>query len=660
MIESKLSLVAQYDDLIRYCESLIGGDLIEEKIKSLLENCEKQRVLWLTKRNEANEAHEQIKQLKKENKCLETTLKNVRVAFRSEVNLKEKLKHERDSLLNKLTLIQTFLLEDAKENQSEVREKILSSLNMSKFQPVNEMTVSDDSFPDIEFDKTDDDLMNTQPQLHSTRNRLSTGLNSSGNNLNLDEFECKRIENERRLSKEFEQEIQMEREKNSSFRKRKSSIHNDYPSSPSKKTQQTDDLLRIDDKKTDRLTESYDTLEELEKEDQFDEKKLGDKINSLGQFKSGTSINSKMNQLTQSLVKQRLSIPALNESKIDNRPHQFVTKKVFRPEKCGPCGLSIGFCTTAYNCRDCRAICHMTCKDKVPLPCIPYVSRANIGKQGKLVLISDFTPQNVRPCVPALIIHCCTEIERRGLEEVGLYRVSGSRKDVTDYKERILDSKKGMPNLTTVDIYSLCGVVKEFLNSLDESLITKLAWRDFVTGTAIQDEEQRAIYLRDLISNLHVANRDTLAYIILHLKKIAASPNCKMPIYNLAKVFGPTIVGFSMKDPPAEQMREENAKQIAVMDALLSLDTEFWESTLSQKSNVPLIRKDSLNEMIGNLNQGSSSANKLDGYKSYSNSRMSIGSRLYGGRVASGTLTPLKSSNLRSNSSKANNFKPLF
>lgn len=107
-------------------------------------------------------------------------------------------------------------------------------------------------------------------------------------------------------------------------------------------------------------------------------------------------------------------------------------------------------------------------------------------------------------------------------------------------------------------------------------------------------------------------------------------------------------------------MREENLKQIAVMEALLELDSEFWENLISQKTTLPLIRKNSVNEMIDNLNRAPSSASKMDGYSNYSNSRMSIGSRLCGGRVASGTLTPLKSSNLRSNSSKVNSFKPLF
>ena len=226
----KLSLVAQYDDLIRYCETLIGGDLIEEKVKSLLENCEKQRRLWLLERNEVNECREVVKKLRKENNRLETTLKNVRAAFKCEVNLKEKLKQERDALINKLTLIQNFLLEDVKENNSDVKEKILGSLNMSKLQTVTERSMTDDSLSDIEFDKTDDDLLGSN-QLNSTRNHV----HSTGFNANLSADYNRKIENERRLSREFEQEIQLEREKNNSlFRKRKSSNNINYPSSPKK------------------------------------------------------------------------------------------------------------------------------------------------------------------------------------------------------------------------------------------------------------------------------------------------------------------------------------------------------------------------------------------------------------------------------------------
>lgn len=44
-------------------------------------------------------------------------------------------------------------------------------------------------------------------------------------------------------------------------------------------------------------------------------------------------------------------------------------------------------------------------------------------------MIGDYTP-TTPPMIPALIIHCLKEIESRGLNELGLYRISGSERDV--------------------------------------------------------------------------------------------------------------------------------------------------------------------------------------------------------------------------------------
>lgn len=40
--------------------------------------------------------------------------------------------------------------------------------------------------------------------------------------------------------------------------------------------------------------------------------------------------------------------------------------------------------------------------------------------------------------VPPLIVHCVNEIERRGLTEIGLYRVPGSEKEVRSLRVIII------------------------------------------------------------------------------------------------------------------------------------------------------------------------------------------------------------------------------
>jgi len=50
-----------------------------------------------------------------------------------------------------------------------------------------------------------------------------------------------------------------------------------------------------------------------------------------------------------------------------------------------------------------------------------------------------------------------------------------------------------------------------------------------------------------------------------------------MPISNLAKVFGPTIVGYSGPDIDAQTMLKETKKQQLVLETLLNMQPEFWK-----------------------------------------------------------------------------------
>ena len=54
-----------------------------------------------------------------------------------------------------------------------------------------------------------------------------------------------------------------------------------------------------------------------------------------------------------------------------------------------------------------------------------------------------------------------------------------------------------------------------------------------------------------------------------------------MSIDNLAKVFGPTIVGYSVVTPQPMQMIAETRPQQDVMTALLEHNTDYWTDILS-------------------------------------------------------------------------------
>lgn len=53
-------------------------------------------------------------------------------------------------------------------------------------------------------------------------------------------------------------------------------------------------------------------------------------------------------------------------------------------------------------------------------------------------------------------------------------------------------------------------------------------------------------------------------YKILYHYRVAESPDCKMPIMSLAKIFGPTIVGYSLPEPAEMNVLKDTADQVKV------------------------------------------------------------------------------------------------
>eukprot|EP00731_Ephydatia_muelleri_P009340 Em0004g1678a len=235
-------------------------------------------------------------------------------------------------------------------------------------------------------------------------------------------------------------------------------------------------------------------------------------------------------------------VSILRDGKKWKRNHTFFNKTTLKSELCQVCNKAVKFGKTCLKCRDCRTVCHPECKDKAALPCVPCVPTPNKKKMHEADLAS-FCPQCV-PRVPAIVVHCVHEIERRALADVGIYRVPGSDKMVKELKERLLKAKGNPSFLESVqDINVVCGVLKDFLRGLREPLLTFRMHNAFMQAAESDTEENGLASTLEAIAELPPANKDTLAFIILHLQKVASySESNKMPTASLAKVFGPTIV----------------------------------------------------------------------------------------------------------------------
>uniref|UniRef100_A0A8C7M9W5 Rac GTPase-activating protein 1 n=1 Tax=Oncorhynchus kisutch TaxID=8019 RepID=A0A8C7M9W5_ONCKI len=278
------------------------------------------------------------------------------------------------------------------------------------------------------------------------------------------------------------------------------------------------------------------------------------------------------------------------------RKHEFLAKTVIKSEFCVPCGRKTKFGKLCLRCQDCRIVAHPECRDRCPLPCNPVSTGSTPVRTREPSTLADYAPSS-SPMIPALVVHCVKEIEHRGLNETGLYRVSGEGRTVKELKERFLRGRT-VPALAKVDdIHCVTGLLKDFLRNLPEPLLTFRLNRAFMVAAEIQDYDKSLALIYQTISELPQPNRDTLAYLAIHLQRVAQCVlDTKMDVTNLARVFGPTLVGHAVPEPDPMTILQDTNRQPRVMERLLDLPHEYWSQyTVEQQAHADNMVKGNAN-----------------------------------------------------------------
>eukprot|EP01080_Neovahlkampfia_damariscottae_P001559 gene1559-12684_t len=142
--------------------------------------------------------------------------------------------------------------------------------------------------------------------------------------------------------------------------------------------------------------------------------------------------------------------------------------------------------------------------------------------------------------IPLPLLRCITHIENVGMNMEGIYRVSGSYKQMADIQQ--LYDKGLDPDLTKYDRYVITGVIKKFFALLPEPVMTFKLYDPFLRAQAKRSERDRVIEIKKLVQQLPKEHFIVLNYIITHLKKISGEYDVtKMSVQNLAIVYGPTL-----------------------------------------------------------------------------------------------------------------------
>ncbi|NWI95590.1 RGAP1 protein, partial [Pitta sordida] len=537
-----VNLRGLYDQLVRQVEVLSEGD--EYQFMQLAKNFEEHRRKWQKTEQELGRYKDLLMKTEAERSALDVKLKHARNQVDVEIKRRQKAEMDCEKLERQIQLIRELLMCDASGSiqLSEEQKSVLSFLNRPQLsvggsgnKRLSTIDESGSILSDISFDKSDDSLDWDSSAVKAVR--------------------LKRRE-KRRSSRQF----------------------TEGPPGPQKKSRSISDTAdqgneSIVAKTTVMVPNDGGPIEAISTIQTVPlPRRSRRKSGPLQPWNSESSIGTK--HLEPKSDTDGSGTPQHNGGV---RLHDFVSKTVIKPESCVPCGKRVKFGKISLKCRDCRVVTHPECRDRCPLPCIPTLAGTPV-RIGEGTLM-DFVP-STPPMIPSIIVHCVNEIEQRGLHETGLYRVSGCDKTVRELKEKFLRAKN-VPLLSKVDdIHAICGLLKDFLRSLKEPLLTFRLNKAFMEAAEISDEDNSVAAMYQAVGELPQANRDTLAFLMVHLQRVAQSPDTKMSISNLAKVFGPTIVAHAVPDPDPMTLLQDTKRQPKVVERLLLLPMDYWSQMM--------------------------------------------------------------------------------
>ncbi|NP_001037947.1 Rac GTPase activating protein 1 [Xenopus tropicalis] len=289
-----------------------------------------------------------------------------------------------------------------------------------------------------------------------------------------------------------------------------------------------------------------------------------------------------------SLQDQTPALPQINEEEKEMEPepppyptrtHVYLSRTMIRAELCMVCGQKVRFGKMCLKCKDCRILIHPECKDFCPKVCSSALPSHSTNPKNGPGVLADYAPA-APPRVPSQVVQCVNEIEKRGFSERGIYRIPGCDRLVKELKQKLLQGKIKAQHLAKEDVHTVCGALKEFFRTLQEPLLTYSLHATFLDAADILDECDGRAETCQAVHDLPAPNRDTLAFLILHLYRVMRSPECKMDKTNLSRIFGPTLVGYSVPNPSPLMIMQDTPRQAKVMSMLLSIPCAFWDQFL--------------------------------------------------------------------------------
>ncbi|KFB43455.1 AGAP004772-PA-like protein [Anopheles sinensis] len=189
------------------------------------------------------------------------------------------------------------------------------------------------------------------------------------------------------------------------------------------------------------------------------------------------------------------------------------------------------------------------CKtDTLTKPNVPKRKRiGRINKSGRPKLFGGSLEEYLEVSgeeIPLILRSCIRVINLYGLHHQGIFRVSGSQVEISNFKEAFERGDDPLAEMTDAsDINSVAGVLKLYLRELREPLFPLIYFDHFIQLAQLESKQEIVSGIRKFFYSLPKSVVVVIRYLFAFLNHLSEySEENMMDAYNLAICFGPTLM----------------------------------------------------------------------------------------------------------------------
>ncbi|KAI0074864.1 hypothetical protein K474DRAFT_1499666 [Panus rudis PR-1116 ss-1] len=176
--------------------------------------------------------------------------------------------------------------------------------------------------------------------------------------------------------------------------------------------------------------------------------------------------------------------------------------------------------------------------------------RAVFGVELEFLLRREAGSDDIPPgAIPSVIERLMTEVDTRGLTEIGIYRVAGAHSEVTSLKEALNRGEWPIDQYT--DVNAVCDLIKAWFRVLPDGMFPGEHYTNILAaaGNESIDLETRLSNIRRVVHSLPQTRFDLLKRLMEHLDRVTDfEEQNQMTAESLSTVFSPNLLRSSNND----------------------------------------------------------------------------------------------------------------